>query len=514
MTKSSILTICLLFTITALSACTPWYTKYGIQEGADMKTPENTAKLIEIMRTDLGWDSYRAAELLVTAEPGVTAPYMAEMFEALSMFCVFTPKMATSVSPDDNAADAEPKTRQSDYSSTGSITDNSCPILARAANQHGPGATPHIAKLNTFAAIKTLGALGNDGRAAAHTVIAALGSPHALLREEAADALLKIAYPSNEILKALEVTATADADPKVREAAERSHRTLSALALANPVPEQSPSTPAPTGGNNNSDPNRAGVAAPNDFAIIIGIEKYRGTLPPSTAALADATMFANIAETTLGVPRRNIILLTDDGATKSSLDSYIEDWLPKNIKSDSRVYFFFAGHGAPDPQTGKGYLVPWDGDPRFIERQGIGVDNVAQKLQALGARQVVMMVDACFSGSGGRSVLAPGTRPLVPVKEFEPAPKSTQFAMIAAAGSNETTGTTQDGSHGLFSHFLFEALRGKADADNNNRLTLNEIIQFVGTNVPNEARRDNREQTPRYLLSSDAVGELEVITFK
>ncbi len=516
MTKTSLLSICLLITITALSACTPWHVKYGIPDGADMKSPENTAKLIEIMRADRGWDGYQAAEILVNADPAVTAPHMTEMFEALSVFCLYDAKNATpAYSPpvDEYEDEYETYTPTSRASDDG-VNDYGCPLLEKAAKLHGPSAVPHVARLNTFAAVKTLGALGNDGRSAAHTVIAALGSPHATIRLEAADALLKLAYPTPEILGALAVTAEADADPYVREASERSFRTLSALALANPVQEPSPTTPTPGNGTDNNNPNRAGLDAPNDFALIIGIEKYRGTLPPSTAALADAKMFANIAEKTLGVPRRNIILLTDDDATKSSLDSYIEDWLPKNIKPDSRVYFFFAGHGAPDPQTGKGYLVPWDGDPRFIERQGIGVDDVAKKLQNLGAKQVVMMVDSCFSGSGGRSVLAPGTRPLVPVKEFEPIPKSTQFAMLAAAGSNETTGTTPDGSHGLFSHYLFEALRGKADANNNNRLTLNEVIEFVGTRVPDEARRDNREQTPRYMFSADSVGELEVTKFQ
>ena len=51
MTISSILSICLLITVTAISACTPWHVKYGIPEGADMKAPENTAKLIEVMRS-------------------------------------------------------------------------------------------------------------------------------------------------------------------------------------------------------------------------------------------------------------------------------------------------------------------------------------------------------------------------------------------------------------------------------------------------------------------------------
>lgn len=580
---------CALLLALGLSACAPWYAKYGIPKGADLNAPENTAKLVEAMRTATGHDAFNVAEALAMADPTQTEPVLGPMLEALSLYCTYSEESPAARSARESrearearearetqatheAAEAQiaeaanlinagsqetddarkareaRETRESRFSkkprptrqkqetvpavaaaptpastsSTPAISakdhnDYSCPLLARAARRHGAKAASEAARLNPYAAVYTLAELGPEGRDGLHAVVAALASPHAAIRQEAANALVKIAYPAPDVLAALQSTARDDADPQVREAASRSHRTLSAMALAGPLEERRPTTsptkPAPNNNSNNgsSGATISGKQAPNDFAIVIGIETYRGTLPPSSAALADAKTFADIAETTLGVPRRNIILLTDDGATKSSLDSYLEDWLPKNVKPDSRVYFFFAGHGAPDPQTGKGYLVPWDGDPRFIERQGIGVDNIAERLQNLGVQQVVMMVDACFSGSGGRSVLAAGTRPLVPVQEFTVVPTPLQFAMIAAAGANEITGTTQDGNHGLFSHYLFEALRGQADLDQNNAITLNEIVHFVSNHVPDEARRDNREQTPRHHFSSESVGELTIV---
>ena len=239
MTRSSILSICLLITVTAISACTPWHVKYGIPEGADMKAPENTAKLIEVMRLDDGWDSYMAAELLVNADPAVTAPHMAEMFQALSIYCKFDPAMVTSHAVDDESEDGELQHDQAGSSTNNDgINNYSCPLLARAAKQHGASAAPNLTRLNPYAAMTTLGALGTDGRAAAHTVIATLGSPHAIIRIQAAEALLKIQYPSREAIRALAITSTADADPAVREAAARSHRTLSSMELAETLHEQ------------------------------------------------------------------------------------------------------------------------------------------------------------------------------------------------------------------------------------------------------------------------------------
>ncbi len=473
-----------------LTACQPWYTRHGFDNEAQLREPQSQAKLVEIVRAGPTGDGYQAALILASADASVTAPIMAPLFEALAQECQYV---------------------YHDDEHQGAMTAGCLPLF-QAAKRHGASAAPEVAKLNSLAAVLTLGELGRDGRVGVHVVVAALGSPHVMIRGEAADALRKIGYPGPDVMKGLDSLTQVEPDPRVREAAGRSHRTLLAIAETGPVdttmpnPNKTATAQPYTGGT-------SGQARPDDIALVIGIEKYRGTLPPSSAALSDARFFADVAENMLGVARRNIILLTDDGATKSSLDAYLSDWLPKNVKPGSRVYFFFAGHGAPDPETGKGYLVPWDADPRFIARQGIEVDAVAAQLQQLGVAQVIMMVDACFSGSGGRSVLAPGTRPLVPVKELKAiATGPTKFALLAAAGANEVTGTTADGKHGLFSYFLFEALQGKADLNQDGDVTLSEIANYLGRHVPDEARRDNREQTPRYQFSSDAVGDLAVVT--
>ena len=76
----------------------------------------------------------------------------------------------------------------------------------------------------------------------------------------------------------------------------------------------------------------------------------------------------------LGIRARNIITLEGQAATGNKIKSYLEEWLPLNVKEASTLFIYYSGHGAPDPISGQAYLVPWDGDPRRDPVPAIGLD--------------------------------------------------------------------------------------------------------------------------------------------
>ena len=191
----------------------------------------------------------------------------------------------------------------------------------------------------------------------------------------------------------------------------------------------------------------------------------------------------------LGVPGRNIVYLPGSKAVRSSLEKYLEDWLPKLAKADSRVYFYFSGHGAPDPATGETYLVPWDGDPDYLARTAYPVKRLYQRLSALKAREVLVALDTCFSGAGGRSVLPKGARPLV-VKIA--APEAGRLTVLTASSGSEISGSLPEQGHGMFTYFLLKSLNeGKTDVQ--------DVYRALVPEVQDEARRVNREQTPQLM---------------
>ncbi len=247
----------------------------------------------------------------------------------------------------------------------------------------------------------------------------------------------------------------------------------------------------------------AGAAQPKAYALVIGIEKYRD-VPPPTGARGDAEKFAHLAHSALGVPEENIRTAYDDRATKGDIEKQLR-WLKANVEDGGRIYFYFSGHGAPDATNGTPYLLPYDGDPKFIEQTAIQLSNVLASLSATKAGDVLAILDSCFSGAGGRSVLPPGARPLVRMKET-PVPAGARLAVLSASGGGEISGPVPNGTGGLFTKHVADGLAGQADGDGDGKLSLKELYDFVKPRVAKEARRDNREQTPT-LTTGRNVGD-------
>jgi len=225
---------------------------------------------------------------------------------------------------------------------------------------------------------------------------------------------------------------------------------------------------------------------PDDFAIVAGISHYQGKdLPGAPFADRDALAMREYLRA-LGVPQDHIQLLTNEEATSSRLKGYLESWLPKNVKADSRVYFYFAGHGAADPVTRASYLMPWDGDPDYLDDSGARLSSLYQALAGLKAQQVVVMLDSCFSGAGGRSVARPGARPLVTIQSEKLPPG---ISLFAASQSDQVTYVLPDQGHGIFTFYWLKGLdSGLADSS--------ALCRFLQDRVPAAAALQNGVQKP------------------
>jgi len=244
---------------------------------------------------------------------------------------------------------------------------------------------------------------------------------------------------------------------------------------------------------------------PDDYAIVVGVERY-SDLPEARFAERDADAVRDHL-LALGWPSRNVVDLRGDKAGYKSIEKFVETWLPKNAGPESRVLFYFSGHGAPDPKTGEAYLIPWDGDPGFLENTGYPVKRLYAKLSALKAKEVFVAMDACFSGAGGRSVLAKGARPLVMKAEAVPAPQD--LTGFAAASSDQITSTLEDQGHGTFTYYFLKGLSGGAK-DASGAVTAQGLHDYLKPKVQDAARRQNRDQEPVL----HGRGDRELIRFR
>ena len=239
-----------------------------------------------------------------------------------------------------------------------------------------------------------------------------------------------------------------------------------------------------------------GYERKDNVALIIGISKYREkTIPEVKFAARDAEVMARYLENVGGIPRSNIKVLTDDKATKSDLEAHINDWIGRRVNGNSTVFVYYAGHGAPGPQGNEAFIVPYEGHPDFPS-QLYPLPKMYEALNKLPAREVVVMLDSCFSGAKGRSITGEGTRPLVMSIE-NPVLTSGKLAVLAASSGGQMSSDYEKARHGLFTYYLLRGMRGEASQNSEGTVELGGLYQFVKKNVAETASLElNRDQTP------------------
>jgi hypothetical protein len=234
-------------------------------------------------------------------------------------------------------------------------------------------------------------------------------------------------------------------------------------------------------------------AAPRegDLAVIIGIENYK-QLPKSDYSKSDAEIVKSYLKA-LGFRERNIEFITDADATKSSIEKSLEAWLKNKAKPDSRIFVYYSGHGAPEPKTGDAYLVPYDGDPNYLEVTGYSLKRLYDNLGKLQVKEVTVVLDSCFSGAGGRSVLAKGARPLVMTADIKTIPSN--LAILSATQGTQISTSSPEKGHGVFTYYFLKALK-------EGKKTIAEIYEYIKPLVEDEAKQLNVQQSPS--MSPDA----------
>jgi hypothetical protein len=240
-------------------------------------------------------------------------------------------------------------------------------------------------------------------------------------------------------------------------------------------------------------------------AVVIGIDEYRQKLPTADFARRDAEIVSEYLAKVMGYPEENIAVLVGDHAGRADLEKYLERWLPNRVEPGDSVFVYFSGHGAPNTKTGDAYLVPYDGDPAYIDSTGYPLKRLYDQLAKLPAGEVVVMLDSCFSGAGGRSVVAKGMRPMM-LSMDAAIGVSAKTIVLAASSGDQVSSTYETKGHGLFTYFFLKGLQGEADKNGDGRIEIGELYDYVKPQVERVARREyNNEQTPQLLGSRELL---------
>lgn len=190
---------------------------------------------------------------------------------------------------------------------------------------------------------------------------------------------------------------------------------------------------------------------PNKFALIIGNEHYANRfnkLPGEvdvSFAISDASLFMAYATKTLGIPVENVLFLAD--ATQAQMKKGIHklNLLAQAYGSNAELFFYYAGHGLPDPTTSESYLLPIDLSGNDIDL-ALKIDDIYLSLSEHPSQKITCVLDCCFSG-GARNKEIVQARGVKVVPKINPV--SGNMVVFAASSGNQTAHAHAQMKHGL-----------------------------------------------------------------
>ena len=233
----------------------------------------------------------------------------------------------------------------------------------------------------------------------------------------------------------------------------------------------------------------------NTFAVIIGNEKYQQVSKVPYAS-NDAKIFSEYCKKTLGLPSPNV--RSYENLTYGLMLSAINDikMIAEAFNGDINVIFYYAGHGVPNEQSKDAFLLPVDADGRETEAC-YPVSRLYRELSNLGANNVIVFLDACFSGClRGEGMLASARGVALKTKAETP---QGNMVVFSAAQGDETAYPYDEKNHGLFTYFLLKKLR-----DSKGDCTLGELGDYIQRNVRqksivvNQKPNTKRDAIPKY----------------
>jgi hypothetical protein len=231
----------------------------------------------------------------------------------------------------------------------------------------------------------------------------------------------------------------------------------------------------------------------NAIAVIIGNSNYANT-KSIAYAISDAQSMKNYLINVLGFKEGNILFkenatLGDFNTlfgTKENQKGRLANTIKENI---SDVFVFYAGHGAPGLKDNKGYFVPVECNPNYVENSGYSLDVFYQNLGQLKAKSLTIVLDACFSGANVFDKISPLT-----IKVIDPVLTMKNAVVIASSSGTEVSTWYDEKQHGMFTYFFLKAIQDKEHSDKNHdgTLTYQELYEYVSDRnegVPYQAAR-------------------------
>ncbi len=229
-------------------------------------------------------------------------------------------------------------------------------------------------------------------------------------------------------------------------------------------------------------------AKPKLYLVTIGINDYKNPKYKLNYAVADADgVNENVKKFSNGLFHEVVpYVIRNDQAIKNNIHTALNEIKEKALEQDVLV-FYYAGHGvmATDNAAEEFYIVPHDVTQLYgssqLSEKAIPASYLKEFAQTVNAQKQFFILDACQS-SGAIEGFA--HRGVAEEKAIAQLARSTGSFWLASTGTDQYASEFDKLGHGLFTWLLMDGIQGKADADNDQKLTVRELVTYIENKVP------------------------------
>ncbi|WP_392534896.1 caspase domain-containing protein [Nostoc sp. C117] len=220
------------------------------------------------------------------------------------------------------------------------------------------------------------------------------------------------------------------------------------------------------------------------YALLIGIGADLPVTVKDATAIRDILIDPNRA----AYPPEQVTLLTETSATRQNILAAFEQIIAQvNQNPDATVIIYYSGHGGRIQRTNEYFLVPFGYDPSQRADTAISGLEFTQKIEAITARKLVVLLDCCHAAGvpalkepGETFVKSPLPAELLNVLE-------TGKGRVVVASSREDEYSYTGHPYSAFTDCLLEALQGKAAVNKDGYARILDILIYLFDQVPKRA---------------------------
>ena len=221
------------------------------------------------------------------------------------------------------------------------------------------------------------------------------------------------------------------------------------------------------------------------WAVIVGVSRYTA-MPSLQFTDDDAYRVYSFLKSPEGgaLPDNQISVLVDEDATRENI---LRTMRANFLKADANdvVLLYFSGHGL----DGCFLPVDFDGYNNKLRHEEIKAIFLESK-----AKHKICIAEACHSGSLNYGLAAKGPAPVTLDRYYQAFEASDGgIALLMSSKAEELSLEDHGLRQGVFTYYLLQGLKGAADANKDNIVTVREVYNYV---TPKVRQYTAGQQTP------------------